>query len=113
MAKDNKEMRTIIQSNSRYREREISVSAVHFDLKKWRSAFVWSAVLGSIGGLVGLSLSLISLSELSGSYQLLDNVGALFLVTACLVFSFAAHCLERANDFETRELGSSVAGRAN
>jgi hypothetical protein len=96
-----KEMKTIILSNSLYMEKRTAGTALEFDLRKWRSSFVITAMLGGICGLIGLTLSVIHLFGSSGAYHFLDNVGAGFLVVALLLFSFAAHSLDNAHEAET------------
>lgn len=80
------------------------LSAIHFDLQKSSSAFRWGSILGIFCGLVGLFLTVFSQFGFLSSYQYLDNLGALFLVTACLVSSFAAHSFDK-----VREAGNGKA----
>jgi len=57
-------------------------------------------MLGIYFGLAGLFLSVFSQLGITSSYQYLDNLGALFLVTACLVSSFAARSFDKAHEAE-------------
>ncbi len=94
-------MRTLTLQNTLYREKTISGTAIESGLQEWRSSFVVAATLGGLCGLTGLILSGLHLFGMSGSYHFVDNVGAGLLVMAFLLFSLAAHSLDRAREFET------------
>lgn len=96
-------MRTITLSNSLHRDPTKSGTVVGFYLQEWGYSFVVTAVLGAICGLIGLTLSAISLFEISSSYHSIDNVGAGFLILACLIPSLALNSLDKANRSKENE----------
>ncbi len=79
----------------------MSRTALGTGLRRWKFILLFSSLTGSVCGLVGTTLGVMSLLKLLSDYRLLDDVGTALLVVAFPMLVLAAHSLDKAHEVET------------